>query len=843
MGDMTTPGRRTSAQNHQVQGQKSIRVKLGDNQIVEAELEILPVKIQVSGLDEAYDCIAVVYAIPNEFDCILGIPFFKDMQPQIDWRSRRIEGTKTKTLRWERSGDTCGPIEEGGPVIASGFRRSVEAKGLSAKRPDSCRGAALETDVKPPVEPDCDLEQRETPNGVNGLQKDESTGKGSVVQGDAESLRREGAAGEAVETAVPRGKTPSWKICSRWVSLTKLIYRPNNVGSAKAQRYLETDWDNFRDNPAFQLLREYKDNVFQPELPEGLPEKRDIEHRIDVQDPKLAMYRQQWRQSPEQQREIVRWVEDMVKKKLIRLSISPHAAPTFCVRKPVGWIIVHDYRLTSTSNSRGASQLLEFNWLRTAFLSGICLVYGNHVCSSEEASQAQREDPLKRRAVEEFQGTEAEVVQSTSATSPGLQPAHASTDRRSKFAVGGVLFQVVDGVERPISFTNRKMKAAGLSYPTQQQELLAIVHALAAFRIYCLDKPPIVESDQKSLEGLFTQKMANRRLARWFDILAEYHPTFSYLRGAKNGIADALNRRPDVHPETKFFHDLRITGFDHTSFTLAISKVTSNSELVTSIKKAYLKDRETQAIFAAIKKRKTNLKPQRERQHQKKYRCYSEANGLLWYRTTIDDVPRIAVPNDVMLRQTIISECHDSNYGGHPGVERTYLTLAKRWYWSKMLKSIQTFIVDCESCRRNKPRLTKPPGLLEPLNIPSERWQSISMDFITDLPITKRAVNSIWVVVDRLAKRCHFVPTTTKSIGTKLCMTVAHRAQGDGQTERMNRSLEEYLRCFVSPLQDDWDIHLANAEFAVNSTVNSSIKLAPFEADLGYPTESTPACS
>jgi len=150
------------------------------------------------------------------------------------------------------------------------------------------------------------------------------------------------------------------------------------------------------------------------------------------------------------------------------------------------------------------------------------------------------------------------------------------------------------------------------------------------------------------------------------------------------------------------------------------------------------------------------------------------------------------------------------------------------------------------------------------------------MDFIMDLPRTKCDVDSIWVVVDRLNKRCHFVPTTKtvtaegvarlfidniwklhgmpsnivsdrdrkfvsnfwqhvfKSIGTKLNMTVAHRAQGDGQTERMNRTLEEYLRCFVGPLQDDWDVHLANAEFAINSTVNSSTKLAPFEADQGY---------
>ncbi|KAG3029210.1 hypothetical protein PC121_g16654 [Phytophthora cactorum] len=150
------------------------------------------------------------------------------------------------------------------------------------------------------------------------------------------------------------------------------------------------------------------------------------------------------------------------------------------------------------------------------------------------------------------------------------------------------------------------------------------------------------------------------------------------------------------------------------------------------------------------------------------------------------------------------------------------------------------------------------------------------MDFITDLPRTKRDVDSIWVVVDRLTKRCHFVPTTKKvttegvarlfidhiwklhgmptnivsdrdrkyvskfwqhvfkSIGTKLSMTVAHRAQCDGQTERMNRTLEEYFRCIFGPLEDDWDVHLAIAEFAVNSTVNSSTNLALFEADIGY---------
>ncbi|KAE9068762.1 hypothetical protein PF010_g26933, partial [Phytophthora fragariae] len=185
---------------------KTIRVKLGDNQIVEAELEVLLLEIQVSGLDEAYKCVAVVYSIPDEFDCILGIPFFEDMQPQIDWRGRRIQGTGVKTLHWKRSGTTCGLIKEGGPVIASGLRRSVEAKGLSAKRPDSCRGAALETDVKSVDGPDCDVVQKQVPCVVRGQQQDASTGKGSVEERDVESPKREGPAEAAHGSSSAQGK-------------------------------------------------------------------------------------------------------------------------------------------------------------------------------------------------------------------------------------------------------------------------------------------------------------------------------------------------------------------------------------------------------------------------------------------------------------------------------------------------------------------------------------------------------------------------------------------------------------------------------------------------------------
>ncbi|OWZ22792.1 LOW QUALITY PROTEIN: hypothetical protein PHMEG_0002435 [Phytophthora megakarya] len=168
---------------------KNIRVPLGDNQIV------LPLSIAVSALDEAYGCVAVVYAIPDEVDYILGIPLFEDEQPQINWRGRRIEGTQVKTLCWERTGETGGPIEEGRPAIASRLRRSVRAKGLSAKRPDSY--AALETDVKSLVKPVHDSEQRQTPSVACEQLENASAGKGSADEGEMKSSGRDGSVAES----------------------------------------------------------------------------------------------------------------------------------------------------------------------------------------------------------------------------------------------------------------------------------------------------------------------------------------------------------------------------------------------------------------------------------------------------------------------------------------------------------------------------------------------------------------------------------------------------------------------------------------------------------------------
>ena len=65
-------------------------------------------------------------------------------------------------------------------------------------------------------------------------------------------------------------------------------------------------------------------------------------------------------------------------------------------------------------------------------------------------------------------------------------------------------------------------------------------------------------------------------------------------------------------------------------------------------------------------------------------------------------------------------------------------------------------------------------------------------------------------------------------------LSSAFHPQTDGQTERVNQILEQYLRCAINYQQDDWTSHLTLAEFAYNNTIHSSTGQTPFYANYGY---------
>jgi hypothetical protein len=117
----------------------------------------------------------------------------------------------------------------------------------------------------------------------------------------------------------------------------------------------------------------------------------------------------------------------------------------------------------------------------------------------------------------------------------------------------------------------------------------------------------------------------------------------------------------------------------------------------------------------------------------------------------------IYVPDNHQLKLDILNQVHNTRLSGHLGNDKTYRLLARTFYFPHMRAFINTYVQGCETCTRNKTPRHQPYGLLQPLPIPDIPWQSISMDSIVKLPLSK-GFNSILVVVDRLTKMAHFIP-------------------------------------------------------------------------------------
>ena len=237
---------------------------------------------------------------------------------------------------------------------------------------------------------------------------------------------------------------------------------------------------------------------------------------------------------------------------------------------------------------------------------------------------------------------------------------------------------------------------------------------------------------------------------------------------------------------------------------------------------------------------------------------------------------RLFIPDNDELRLRLIQQAHDTPIAGHPGRAKTQEIMTRNYYWPGMTHSIKQFVRNCRPCHRAKASREKYHGSLKPLPIPERRWAHISIDFVVGLPLSNdyygRKCINIMVVTDRLTKMVKYIPMdgisaedTAKAfylyiwkdygfpisitsdrgtqfenhfwnelcqrVGVKANLSTAFHPETDGQTENANAVMEQYLRTFVSFLQDDWARWLPSAEFAANNHFSESTLCTPFFAN------------
>jgi hypothetical protein len=135
--------------------------------------------------------------------------------------------------------------------------------------------------------------------------------------------------------------------------------------------------------------------------------------------------------------------------------------------------------------------------------------------------------------------------------------------------------------------------------------------------------------------------------------------------------------------------------------------------------------------------------------------------GWTWNKYVLQDgllyrANKLCVPAS-FIRLLFLQEAHGGGLMGYFGVKKTEDVLAAHFFWAKIRRDVERYVSRCTTCNKAKSRLN-PHGLYIPLSISSVPWEDISMDFILELPRTKRERDIIFVVVDHFSKMAHFIP-------------------------------------------------------------------------------------
>lgn len=282
--------------------------------------------------------------------------------------------------------------------------------------------------------------------------------------------------------------------------------------------------------------------------------------------------------------------------------------------------------------------------------------------------------------------------------------------------VGAVLMQA----GYPLAYLSKALGPKNRGLSTYEKECLAILLAVDHWCSYLQFGEFIIRTDQCSLIHLGDQRLATPWQQKAMTKLLGLQYKLQYKKGLDNKAADVLSRCPQTDP-------MQIC---------ALSVVVPL--WLNEVQEGYKTDPATEQLLTQVL-----LSPDR-------YPHYTLQQGVLRYKG------RIWVGSNPALQHRILTALHASAIGGHSGIQVTYSQVKRLFAWIGLKRAVQTFVTDCAVCKQAKSERVRYPGLLQPLPVPDQAWETVSLDFIEGL-LKSSGFDCNLIVVDKFSRYAHFL--------------------------------------------------------------------------------------
>lgn len=262
----------------------------------------------------------------------------------------------------------------------------------------------------------------------------------------------------------------------------------------------------------------------------------------------------------------------------------------------------------------------------------------------------------------------------------------------SPYGVGGILSNVVNGVERPVQMYSSSLSPAEKNYSQLHREALAIVSSVKKFHKYVFGRKVIVYTDCKALESLLSHKrnldnVVNSRFIRWVLFLQNYNLIVKFRESKKNADADALSRLPLLNETTEIeeeslsffsylntFNDDVSEALSHEKIAIETDKSPLGREIISYIKNGWVMNEKISEYMKPFYDARISLDTQSE--------CIFFGD-------------RVYIPPK--LRKTVLKHLHRE----HNGIVKMKKLVRGSVWWPKIDQDIKMYIKGCETCQMN----------------------------------------------------------------------------------------------------------------------------------------------